>query len=152
MRPAPAHRLPLRNLPRQLRIILVPDKGPALLVAQVIVRAAPVLDQRLGVLEIAVDGLDGGPDPVFLYIVNPPPRQQMMKKLFEEKPPQKNTIDHQKLVMMGDFSCFKRESERGRERENREACLPVGSARPAAWPCRSSVRCALPATAREKRR
>lgn len=65
------HRLPLRDASCQFRIALVADEGPGLLeIVTVVVggERAALLDQRLGVVEVAVDGLDGVVDAVFLYV------------------------------------------------------------------------------------
>lgn len=68
-----SHRFPFRNSPRQFRIGFVTDKGPAFLVAAigagdvVVVGKGVVFDQGFGVLEIAVDGLDGIIDTRFLF-------------------------------------------------------------------------------------
>lgn len=66
------HGLPLGDAPSELRIALVTDKGPGLfeIVAVVVggVRAT-LLDQRLSVVQVAVDGLNGIIDAAFLCVV-----------------------------------------------------------------------------------
>jgi len=65
------HGLPLGDAPSELRIALVTDKGPGLFeIVAVVVRGvrATLLDQRLGVVEVAVDGLNGVVDAAFLYV------------------------------------------------------------------------------------
>lgn len=64
------HGLPLGDAPRQLRIALVADESPGLLEIVVVIVGGvrtTLLDQRLGVVEVAVDGLDGVVDAVFLH-------------------------------------------------------------------------------------
>lgn len=63
------HGLPLGDAPRQLRIALVANEGPGFLeIVAVIVGGvrATLLDQRFGIVEVAVDGLDRVVDAVFL--------------------------------------------------------------------------------------
>lgn len=69
--PCLRHRLPFGDPSRKFWVRFVADKGPALLVGsatKVVVRAcgSAVLDERFGVFEVAVDGLDGGCDAGFL--------------------------------------------------------------------------------------
>ena len=72
--PCSSHGFPFRNPPRQFRVRFVADEGPALLLAGgnagdvVIGDEGAVFDQGFGVFEIAVDGLDGVVDAVFLYM------------------------------------------------------------------------------------
>ena len=59
--------VPLRNSARQLRVALVADKGPAFLVYDVVVcMRRATFDQGFGVFEVAVDGLNGCCNSVFL--------------------------------------------------------------------------------------
>ena len=69
--PQVRHGLPLGDTPGEFRITFVADKSPSLLeiVAVVVGGVRPTfLDQRLGIVEVAVDGLDGVVDAVFLYV------------------------------------------------------------------------------------
>ena len=62
-----SRRLPLGDSPDQLRIVVVPDEGPALFVADVIVGVGvPVLNEGAGVFHVTVDGLDGRFDAFLL--------------------------------------------------------------------------------------
>lgn len=64
------HGFPLGDTSGEFGIRFVADEGPAFLVARagdvVVVEGGAVFDQRFGVFEIAVDGLDGGGDAIFL--------------------------------------------------------------------------------------
>jgi hypothetical protein len=77
--------VPLRDPSHELRVAIISNEGPALLDVAVIIesngrvgyggvrrvggRGGTVLDQRLGVFEIPIYGLDSGFDAVFLGIV-----------------------------------------------------------------------------------
>ena len=65
-----AHRnLPLGNASDQLRVALVADECPAFLVTALELRPTRrqfLLDERLGILKVPVDGLDSGGDAIFL--------------------------------------------------------------------------------------
>lgn len=57
------HSFPVVNTTNEVRIIVVPNKGPTLLcifICIVLDLAASLLDKRLGVFEVSIDGLDGG--------------------------------------------------------------------------------------------
>lgn len=70
--PGLGHGLPLGDPSREFRIGFITDEGPAFLVpvaggvVVVVGEGGTVLDQGFGVLEIAVDCLDGRGDAVFL--------------------------------------------------------------------------------------
>lgn len=67
-----SHRIPLLDALRQFRIALVADKRPALLVADLVVGGVclvAVFDEAFGIVEIAVDGLDGVCYARFLLVV-----------------------------------------------------------------------------------
>lgn len=72
MRPRLGHRFPFRDPFDEIRIRFIANERPALFVAgagDIVVVGAEsgaVFDQCFGILEIAVDGLDGGSDAVFL--------------------------------------------------------------------------------------
>lgn len=64
-------RLPLRDPPRQFRIALVANERPALFVVafssgSITVHVGAVLDERSGVFQVPIDGLDGRCNTIFL--------------------------------------------------------------------------------------
>lgn len=71
-KPCLGHRFPLSDPFYKLRIRFIANERPALFIARagdVVVMTAEggaMFDQCFGILEIAIDGLDGGGDTVFL--------------------------------------------------------------------------------------
>ena len=126
VRTAVGDRIPLRNPTDQLRVIVISNERPALLVAVRAGRARPlVLDERLGVFEVAVDSLDGRLDAVFLRLSST--RSRCSQRQQDTK------------------------GKRGEQVSGKEPTrwkVPCGSARPARAPGRSCARCAWPPTAR----
>lgn len=61
------HRFPLGNASCKLGVALIPDKGPGLFVGQFSVgMRGTILDQAFGIVQIAIDGLNGGGHTIFL--------------------------------------------------------------------------------------
>ena len=69
IRTHPNHRLPFRDLPDKFGITVVTDECPALLglVASVVKIRSILFYKRLRVFQVAVDGLYGCSNAVFLY-------------------------------------------------------------------------------------
>lgn len=91
---------PLSQASHHLRIALVTNKGPAFLVAHVIIfrRCRPILDQRFGVLKVAIYRLDSVCDTGFLglkYLV----RTEMTCKMIPNLHYLPFEFDHQEPLL-----------------------------------------------------